>query len=46
MTEPIDVVEALLFASETPVEPDRIREVLELGSPGSRPGSTPRTGPS
>src|SRR5881396_2938880 len=33
MTEPIDVVEALLFASETPVEPDRIREVLELGSP-------------
>jgi segregation and condensation protein B len=32
MTEPIDVVEALLFASETPVEPDRIREVLELGS--------------
>jgi segregation and condensation protein B len=33
MTEPIDIVEALLFASETPVEPDRIREVLELGSP-------------
>jgi len=33
MTEPIDVVEALLFASEMPVEPDRIREVLELGSP-------------
>jgi len=32
MTEPINVVEALLFASETPVEPDRIREVLELGS--------------
>src|SRR5712691_5021770 len=32
MTEPIDVVEALLFASEAPVEPDRIREVLELGS--------------
>jgi segregation and condensation protein B len=32
MTEPIDIVEALLFASETPVELDRIREVLELGS--------------
>jgi len=30
MTEPIDVVEALLFASETPVEPERIREVLDL----------------
>src|SRR5438132_13222780 len=33
MTEPIDVVEALLFASETPVEPDRLREGLELGWP-------------
>src|SRR6266545_6558449 len=32
MPEPIDVVEALLFASETPVEAERIREVLELGS--------------
>jgi segregation and condensation protein B len=32
MPEPIDLVEALLFASETPVEPERIREVLELGS--------------
>lgn len=32
MTEPIDIVEALLFASEMPVELDRIREVLELGS--------------
>jgi segregation and condensation protein B len=34
MPEPIDVVEALLFASETPVEADRIREVLDLGSAG------------
>jgi segregation and condensation protein B len=34
MPEPIDVVEALLFASETPVEADRIQEVLDLGSPG------------
>ncbi|HTY79600.1 MAG TPA: SMC-Scp complex subunit ScpB [Candidatus Bathyarchaeia archaeon] len=32
MPEPIDVVEALLFASETPVEADRIQEVLDLGS--------------
>jgi segregation and condensation protein B len=32
MTEPIDVVEALLFASEAPVEAERIREVLELPS--------------
>jgi len=32
MPEPIDVVEALLFASETPVEPDRIQEVLDLPS--------------
>jgi segregation and condensation protein B len=28
---PIDVVEALLFASDTPLEPERIRDVLELG---------------
>ena len=34
MTEPIDVVEALLFASETPVEAERIQEVLDLGSAG------------
>lgn len=34
MPEPIDVVEALLFASETPVEADRIQEVLDLGSTG------------
>lgn len=32
MPETIDVVEALLFASETPVEADRIQEVLDLGS--------------
>jgi len=30
MPEPIDVVEALLFASDTPLEADRIREVLDL----------------
>jgi segregation and condensation protein B len=34
MPEPIDVVEALLFASETPVEADRIQEVMDLGSAG------------
>jgi segregation and condensation protein B len=33
MTEPIDVLEALLFASDTPVETTTIREVLELDSP-------------
>src|SRR5215470_12880629 len=33
MPEPIDVVEALLFASDTPVEAERIREVLDLESP-------------
>jgi segregation and condensation protein B len=33
MTEPIDVLEALLFASDTPVELTTIREVLELHSP-------------
>ena len=30
MPEPIDVVEALLFASDTPVEAERIQEVLDL----------------
>jgi segregation and condensation protein B len=34
MTQPIDVVEALLFASEAPVEAERIQEVLELPSVG------------
>ena len=33
MTEPIDILEALLFASDTPVEITTIREVLELDSP-------------
>ncbi len=33
MPQPIDVVEALLFASDTPVEVERIQEVLDLGSP-------------
>ncbi|MGH7277952.1 MAG: SMC-Scp complex subunit ScpB, partial [Candidatus Rokuibacteriota bacterium] len=32
MPEPIDVVEALLFASDAPLEPERIREVLDLGA--------------
>jgi len=32
MPQPIDVVEALLFASDTPVEAERIQEVLDLGS--------------
>ena len=32
MPEPIDVVEALLFASDTPVEAERIQDVLELES--------------
>lgn len=32
MPQPIDVVEALLFASDTPVEVERIQEVLDLGS--------------
>jgi segregation and condensation protein B len=35
MIEPIDVLEALLFASDTPVELATIREVLELDSPGA-----------
>ena len=34
MPELIDVAEALLFASETPVEADRIQEVLGLDSAG------------
>jgi segregation and condensation protein B len=34
MTEPLDVVEALLFASEAPVEAERIQEVLDLPSAG------------
>lgn len=34
MTEPIDVVLALLFASEAPVEAERIQEVLDLPSAG------------
>ncbi len=32
MPEPIDVVEALLFASDTPVEAERLAEVLDLES--------------
>src|SRR3989337_162462 len=32
MPQPIDVVEALLFASDPPVEVGRIQEVLDLGS--------------
>jgi segregation and condensation protein B len=32
MPDPVDVLEALLFASDTPLEPERIREVLELPS--------------
>jgi segregation and condensation protein B len=32
MPQPIDVVEALLFASDAPVEAPRIQEVLDLGS--------------
>jgi segregation and condensation protein B len=31
MPEPLDVVEALLFASDAPLEADRIRDVLDLG---------------
>jgi segregation and condensation protein B len=34
MPTPVDVVEALLFASDTPLEPSRIREVLELETDG------------
>src|SRR5262249_61609291 len=32
VTEPIDVLEALLFASDAPVEPALIQEVLDLPS--------------
>ena len=32
MPEPIDIVEGLLFASDAPLEADRIREVLDLES--------------
>jgi segregation and condensation protein B len=32
MPQPVDIVEALLFASDTPVEIGAIREALELGS--------------
>lgn len=35
MPELIDVVEALLFASDTPVEASRIQEVLDLESPAA-----------
>jgi segregation and condensation protein B len=38
MTEPIDILEALLFASDTPVETATIREVLELASMESARG--------
>ena len=31
MPTPTDVVEALLFASDVPLEAERIREVLDLG---------------
>jgi segregation and condensation protein B len=34
MTEPVDVLEAMLFASEAPVEAERIQEVLDLASAG------------
>jgi segregation and condensation protein B len=32
MTAPMDVLEALLFASDVPLEPERIHEVLDLDS--------------
>jgi len=34
MPEPSDVVEALLFASDAPLEAERIREVLDLAEAG------------
>jgi segregation and condensation protein B len=34
MSQPIDVVEALLFASDSPLEAERIREVLDLAEAG------------
>ena len=35
MPNPIDVVEALLFASDVPLEAERIRDVLDLESPAA-----------
>ena len=35
MTEPVNVLEALLFASDTPIEAARIQEVLDLESPAA-----------
>src|SRR5437867_3607086 len=35
MIEPVDVVEALLFASDVPIEAERVQEVLDLESPGA-----------
>lgn len=35
MSEPMDVLEALLFASDAPIEAERIQEVLELDSPAA-----------
>src|SRR5262245_25057829 len=32
MLEPVDVLEALLFASDTPIEAERIQEVMDLAS--------------
>jgi len=50
LPNPIDVVEALLFASDVPLEPERIREVLDLENGAAartptvlkRPGSRER----
>jgi segregation and condensation protein B len=33
MPEPTDILEAMLFASDVPIEAERIREVLDLASP-------------
>jgi len=35
MTEPVDLLEALLFASDTPIELERIQEVLDLDAPAA-----------
>jgi segregation and condensation protein B len=35
MPAPVDILEALLFASDTPLELERIREVLDLPSAGT-----------
>ena len=35
MSEAVDVLEALLFASDAPIEAERIQEVLELDSPAA-----------